>query len=446
MVKHVPKSTIISLLLMIVLTGCTACAPPEEFEVSSLEVQPDVCLPGDTVTVAVDVKNVGGREGIYTAILKVNAVEVDTRDVVVAAGGTETVSFELTEDVPGTYTINLEGLTGALRVLKPAEFKVSNLSITPEEVKAGGEVTLEADIENIGEVEGTYPVTLKVDGVEVETKDIMVAAGDSETISFELTEDDPGMYTINLEELTGEVRFRELKPAEFELLGVIRITSNPVKVGEKTSIRITIRNVGEAEGTYTARLVVDGLEEQTSDVTLTGGVSESVAFSVSKDSVGSYSVEIGDRKAVLEVFEPVRLSTGTYIVREMYGKSKIEITENSLAKDAVIVLCSCEEPSIPLRAVYIQSGDTFIIRGIREGTHAIYITTGRDWNDDSKEFTAATTYGQFAHAIGPGELTTEWEFEQTDRRYRILLFPLKPFAGGVWGTQPVSKAVFPELE
>ena len=93
--------TVVVLLLLplAVAFGCQPQAPPEEFEVSSLEVQPDVCLPGDTVTVAVDVKNVGGREGTYTAILKINAVEVDTKEVVVAVGDTETVSFELTEGV-----------------------------------------------------------------------------------------------------------------------------------------------------------------------------------------------------------------------------------------------------------------------------------------------------------------------------------------------------------
>lgn len=446
MVKHTLKGTMITLLLMIVLTGSTACTRPPEFEVGSLHISSLEVVSGESITIAVDIKNVGGKEGTYTAILKINAVEVDTKDVMVAAGDTETISFEVTEDVPGMYTIDLEGLTDAFKVLKPAEFKVSNLRITPEEVKAGGEVTLKVDIENIGDVEGTYTVTLKVDGVKVETEDMVVSAGDTETISFELTEDVPAMYTIDLEGLTGEVHFRELKPAEFKV-GGLTITPNPVKVGEATKITLSIRNVGEAQDTYTATMVMDGLVEQTRDVTLAGGATKSVSFSVSKDSPGSYAVEIGDLEAVLEVFEPVRLDTGTYIVRETRsGKPRIEITENNLKKDAVVVLCSSEEPSVPLLAVYIQSGDAPTIRRIKKGTYVVYITTGRDWNNDSKKFTADATYGRFAYTPGPGQISTEYEFEETSRAYTVWQFTLNPVPGGIWATEFLSEAGFPELK
>jgi len=437
---------------MTALTGSAACAPvapaeeAEEFEVSSLEVQPDACPSGDTVTVTVDVKNVGGREGTYTATLKINGVEVDTKDVVVSAGDTETISFEITKDAPGMYTIDLEGLTGAFKVLKPAEFKVSNLGITPEEVKVGGKVKLIADIENIGEVEGTYTATLKVDGAEVEVKDMVVAAGDTQTISFELTKDDPGLCTIDLDGLTGEVNFRELKPAEFKI-GSLSISPNPAKVGEETSIKISIRNVGEARGTYMATLVVDGVVDQTREVTVAGGTSDSVVFFVSKDSPGSYGVEIGGQEETLEVFEPVRLDTGTRILKEMgAGKNAIEITENTLKLDAVIVLCSSSERYIPLLAVYFQSGDTPTIRRIEEGTYIIYVTSGRDWNNDSKKFTADATYGWFTYEPGPGQSSAEYEFEETSRVYTTWLFTLHPFKGGIWSTEFVPESLFPALD
>ena len=428
------------------LPPTSAPVSPAEFEASSLSITPTDVVGGEEVTVTADVSNVGETEGTYTVILKVNGVEVGTKDFLVAAGDSKAVSFRLTEDDPGTYTIDLEGLTGTFRVLKPAEFKVSNLRITPEEVKVGGDATLKVNIKNTGEVEGTCPVILKVNGVEAETKEVVVAAGGIKAISFELTKGEPGTYTIDLEGLIGEVNFRELKPAEFKLTEDIIIYPNPVKVGEEASITINIRNVGEAEDTYTARLVVDGKEEQTKDVTLAGYKSQKIVFGVSKDSPGSYSVEIGDREAVLEVFEPVRLRTGTKIVRDMRSSlGRLEITENSLVEDSVIVLCSSEEPGIPLTAVYIQAGDTYTIVRIYEGTYVIYITTGRDWDDDSKKFRTSATYGHFAHATGPGEVTNEWEFKETGSSYTIWMFSLKPVPGGVWSTQFISEAEFPEM-
>jgi len=84
----------------------------------------------------------------------------------------------------------------------PAEFRVSNLVVAPAEVEVGESVTIRADVENIGEVGGTYTATLKIDGVEVETKDIVVAAADTEMILFEITEDAPGTYTVSLDGLT----------------------------------------------------------------------------------------------------------------------------------------------------------------------------------------------------------------------------------------------------
>ena len=431
------------------VTETVIALKPAEFEIASLRIVPPEVAVGEEAVVEADIENIGEVEGTCPVILKVNGVEVETEDIMVAAGGSKAVSFQLAEDEPGMHTIDLQGLTGALKVLRPAEFKVSNLRITPEEVKVGGEATLEADIENIGEVEGTCPVILKVNGVEVETKDIMVAAGGSKAVSFHLTEDDPGMYTIDLEGLTGEVHFRELKPAEFELAGDILIEPNLVKVEEEASITITIRNVGEAEGTYTASLVVDGKEEQTQDVTLAGGYkSKSIVFKVSKDSPGSYSVEIGDREAVLEVFRPVRLRTKTRIVQDMEGRNPaIDIDENNLEVDAVIVLCSSEEPSIPLLAVYIQAGDTpSHIRPISVGTYVIYVTTGLDWNNNLKKFHTAPTYGQFISALGPPGEPAKFKFTESASAYTVWSLPLQQAVGGVWGTKFLSESEFPELE
>ena len=98
----------------------------------------------------------------------------------------------------------------------PAEFRVSNLVVAPAEVEVGESVTLRADVENIGEVGGTYTATLKINGVEVETKDIVVAAADTEMILFEITEDAPGTYTVSLDGLT----------ATFEVTAVVLFSDN----------------------------------------------------------------------------------------------------------------------------------------------------------------------------------------------------------------------------
>ncbi len=53
---------------------------------------------------------------------------------------------------------------------KPAEFEVSSLVLTPSLVLPGQEAIVEADITNVGEVEGTHTAILTVNGVETDTR------------------------------------------------------------------------------------------------------------------------------------------------------------------------------------------------------------------------------------------------------------------------------------
>jgi len=83
-----------------------------------------------------------------------------------------------------------------------AEFQVSNLTITPVEVKVGESVTVSVDVKNVGEVEGTYTVTLKVNGVKTETKEVTLAGGATDTVSFTIVKDIGGTFDIEVGGLT----------------------------------------------------------------------------------------------------------------------------------------------------------------------------------------------------------------------------------------------------
>jgi predicted secreted hydrolase len=87
----------------------------------------------------------------------------------------------------------------------PAEFELSNLAISPTEVEIGQTVTVTVDVENVGDVVGTKTLTLKVDGVEVETKDVVVEGGKTETVSFTLVPDAEGTYSIEIDGLSGSL-------------------------------------------------------------------------------------------------------------------------------------------------------------------------------------------------------------------------------------------------
>lgn len=116
----VARSSICLALIMLTLPFIAACAKPApapaEFEVISLDAKPPEVIAGETVSITAEVRNTGGSEGIYTAILTVNGATIETKDITVAAGATQKVTFSLVKDATGSYEIGIGGLTLRLTV------------------------------------------------------------------------------------------------------------------------------------------------------------------------------------------------------------------------------------------------------------------------------------------------------------------------------------------
>jgi len=95
---------------------------PAAFSVSYLSVSPRLEVePGETVAITVLVANTGGESGSYTVVLKIDGVKEAEETVTVAAGESQDVSFSLTRDEPGTYSVAVDGLSGSFTVVAPPE-------------------------------------------------------------------------------------------------------------------------------------------------------------------------------------------------------------------------------------------------------------------------------------------------------------------------------------
>lgn len=97
-----------------------------------------------------------------------------------------------------------------VRAPRSAEFKVSSLSISPREVKPGDVVTIAVNITNMCELEGTYNVSLKIDGRVEATKDVTLAGGASKTVTFTATKNVAGTYYVEVDGQTGTIRVIEV--------------------------------------------------------------------------------------------------------------------------------------------------------------------------------------------------------------------------------------------
>ena len=99
-------------------------------------------------------------------------------------------------------------------------------------------------------------------------------------------------------------------PAEFEVSN-LNVSPAEAKPGETVTVTVQVQNVGEEKGTHELKLIIDGVVEQSESVTLNGGETTSVSFSVEKDIEGSYSVELAGQTGIFQVLPA---PTGTLTV------------------------------------------------------------------------------------------------------------------------------------
>ncbi len=204
---------------------------PAAFTAASLSISPTEVSVGQSVTIRSKITNTGDFIGMYPATLKINNVVIETKTIIVAAHESQTVTFTISKDAAGTYTVSLDSQSGTFTVRAPvlpstpAAFTTGSLSISPSEANVGQSVTISTLVTNTGGLSGSYKATLKVDNVVVETKDVTLDGGASQTVTFTTSKDAAGTYTVSIDSLSGTftVKAAEVppKPVPWALIGGI---------------------------------------------------------------------------------------------------------------------------------------------------------------------------------------------------------------------------------
>jgi hypothetical protein len=90
---------------------------PAKFEASNLTIEPSQTQPNQEITISLNVANTGGTSGDYTLEMKINGVTKTTRQVTLTPGISSPESFKLNLTTPGTYYLEIGGLTGQIEIL-----------------------------------------------------------------------------------------------------------------------------------------------------------------------------------------------------------------------------------------------------------------------------------------------------------------------------------------
>jgi len=97
----------------------TVAVTPPSFQPSSLSIYPGEVEPGETVNISVMVTNSGGSTGSYALMFRIDGVAREIKKITLEAGISGTVSFSTSKQLAGTYSVEVNGLTGTFEVRQP---------------------------------------------------------------------------------------------------------------------------------------------------------------------------------------------------------------------------------------------------------------------------------------------------------------------------------------
>jgi hypothetical protein len=111
---------VIIVVTVIIIPSLTPSPEPAEFRVSNLHVSPDEVGPGETVTVTVEVQNVGEEQGTHQLELIIDGLVEQSESVTLDGGAATTITFTLQKERDKVYSVETDGLSGSFEVIIPA--------------------------------------------------------------------------------------------------------------------------------------------------------------------------------------------------------------------------------------------------------------------------------------------------------------------------------------
>ncbi|MBA7706726.1 hypothetical protein ES703_115583 [subsurface metagenome] len=264
-------------------------APPADTDVIGLtyDLGPDNATFNPPITITFTYDEADIPEGVDEEDLVIAFWDKDADGWVVLEGVT-------VDPIANTISAPVSHFTAftVLAPTRPAGFTTTGLSITPAEIYLGESVSIKALITNTGDLAGSYEVSLKVNDMIAQTKEVTLDGGDSEAISFNVTPAIAGEHTVSINGLLGTVVVKVPEaPAAFTTSALI-ISPAKVNIGESVTISATVTNVGDLTDTYKVTLKIDGAVVEEKEITLARGASREVVFLTAKDTPGTYTVDV----------------------------------------------------------------------------------------------------------------------------------------------------------
>lgn len=113
----------------------TILAPvsPPVFDIRDIQIFPTNVAPGDEVNLRCRVTNTGTVAGYYELVFKLNGSTQEVKRISLAGGESREITFSVIRNSPGTYNVEINGLTGSYQISAselPATHTTTNTTTT----------------------------------------------------------------------------------------------------------------------------------------------------------------------------------------------------------------------------------------------------------------------------------------------------------------------------
>lgn len=100
---------------------------PATFSISNLKISPEQAVPGEKVTLSIQVQNSGDIAGNYEVVLKIDDAVAGRKILNLAARTKDEVSFKVNQENIGEYSIDINGIAGKFTVVDAGALPSSGL-------------------------------------------------------------------------------------------------------------------------------------------------------------------------------------------------------------------------------------------------------------------------------------------------------------------------------
>ena len=300
-----------------------------QIQLMELQVTPASVLVGQPVKVSVNVTNISGGAGSYVANLILDGAQNQAQTVTFFASQTKTVDFTITGASEGTHLVGIGDLLGSFTLV--GKVAVTNLAANRTEAQIGEPIGITAQISNNAQDTESYSFTLTVNDTSLQTKTGQLDAGGSANVLFEVSEQALGTYIFKVGGLTGNFSVtsaaQPAKPAEFTFSN-LEIDPAVTQPGQAVTVSAQITNVGEISGATTVDFTVNSQTQGSKTLQLLGGETQTITFTVTENTKGTYNLAIGNSTGILTIQDPGKIDLTNFAIssNEVWGDQPMTIS------------------------------------------------------------------------------------------------------------------------